>query len=123
MSWWTTLFGWLGGSSTTAAKVTDIVDEAVHTTQEKAEDATADLAAARAYTPGEKWDTLVDKWHRAIRPAVATWAVAILFGAITPPDHWGSIPAEVWAVILMVITFYFGGRGFLQDLRTRILPK
>lgn len=104
------LFG--GGGN----KVAEVVDEAVYTKQESAKDSSEDLASARAYEPGNKFDSFVDKWHRAIRPAVATWAVGVLFGWIPPPDHWKSIPQPVWEMVLLVVTFYFGGRAILKDL-------
>ena len=124
MSFWGAIVGFLTGGSgdggKTVEKVGNVVDEAFHTDQEKSEEASADLVSARTFAPGEKMDSIVDVWHRAIRPLVATWAVLVLFGLIPPPLHWHNIPGEVWAIILTVITFYFGGRGFLQDVRTRI---
>ena len=112
--------GGSGDGGKTVEKVGNVVDEAFHTDQEKSEEASADLISARKFIPGEQKDSIVDVWHRAIRPLVATWAVLVLFGLIPPPLHWHNIPGEVWAIILTVITFYFGGRGFLQDVRTRI---
>ena|SRR3990167_4032747 len=124
MSFWSAIVGFLTGGSgdggKTVEKVGSVVDEAFYTDQEQAEAGDSDLVNARAFSPGEKWNTFVDIWHRMIRPLVATWAVGVLFGIIPAPMHWANIPGEVWAVILVVITFYFGGRGFLQDVRTRI---
>jgi len=114
------IVSWFTGGGKTVEAVTEIADEAFHTDQEKALESASDLANARAFSPGERWNSFVDQWHRAIRPLVATWVVLLLFGIIPPPLHWMNIPGEVWAVILMVITFYFGGRGLLQDVRSRI---
>ena len=119
--WLGALFSWFASpsGSSTVEKTTDIIDEAFHTEQEKAVESADDLKEARAFTPGEKWDTWIDRAHRAVRPTVAFWAVGILFGVVPAPVHWANIPGEVWAVILLVMTFYFGGRGFLQDIRSR----
>ena len=119
--WLGALFSWFASpsGSSTVEKTTDIIDEAFHTEQEKAVESADDLKEARVFTPGEKWDTWIDRAHRAVRPTVAFWAVGILFGVVPAPVHWANIPGEVWAVILLVMTFYFGGRGFLQDIRSR----
>lgn len=105
---------WLfdGGST----KVAEVIDEAIYTNQEQAKDSADDLNSARAYEPGGKWDSFVDKWHRAIRPALATWAILILFGLLPPPNHWTNIPDPVWQLIVVIISFYFGGRAILKDL-------
>lgn len=120
MGWLKLLGGWLFGSSNGAGKVAEVIDEAVYTKQEQAVDDTKDLASARSYEPGGKFDSFVDKWHRAIRPAIATWAILILFGVLPPPDHWQAIPQPVWEMVLLVITFYFGGRTLVKDLPAAI---
>ena len=120
MNWLTQVWGFLTGGSKVVDKGVELVDEAFHTEQEKAVENADDLATARAFAPGEKWDSWVDRIHRLVRPTVAFWAVGVLFGVVPAPYHWANIPGEVWAVIIMVMTFYFGGRGFLQDMRVRI---
>ena len=119
--WLVGLFSWFTSpsGSSTVEKATDIVDEAFHTEQEVAVENADDLKEARAFAPGEKWDSWIDRAHRMVRPTVAFWAVGILFGVVPAPIHWANIPGEVWAVILLVMTFYFGGRGFLQDIRAK----
>jgi hypothetical protein len=104
--------------------VANLADKAVYTKQEKAEDDAADLASARAFTPAPShntwFDALIDGWHRAIRPTVATWCILQLFGAIAPPKHLANIPPEIWSIIMLVLSFYFGGRVLLRDLPAAI---
>jgi hypothetical protein len=101
-------------------KVTDLADKAFYTDQEKAGDAADDLTKARQFEPGEKWNTAIDKWHRAIRPTLATWATLVLIGIAPPPKHWDAIPEPVWQLILVIVSFYFGGRALLKDLPATI---
>jgi hypothetical protein len=116
MSWWSTIFG----SGKIVEKVGDLADKAFYTEQEQAGDAAGDLDKARQFAPGEKWDTFIDKWHRAIRPVLATWATLILIGIMPPPDHWAAIPEPVWQLIIVIVSFYFGGRAILKDLPAAI---
>ena len=128
MGWLASLVGWLFTPSASgksgADTVAGVVDKAVYTDQEKAEDSTADLASARAFTPAPShntwFDAAIDGWHRAIRPAVASWAILQLFGVLPPPTHLANIPEPVWAVIMLVLSFYFGGRVLLKDIPSAV---
>lgn len=69
------------------------------------------------------WDSLVDGLNRLPRPMLAIWALWVL--AWTPYDPvfmaevfaaWAVIPQSVWAVILVIVTFFFGGRQQVKGL-------
>ncbi|MBY6117380.1 holin family protein [Mameliella alba] len=69
------------------------------------------------------WDSLVDGLNRLPRPLLALWALWVLVW--TPYDPifmaqvfaaWAVIPQSVWAVILVIVTFFFGGRQQVKGL-------
>lgn len=123
------LAGWFFGGGKTVEKVTELVDEAVHTSQEKAaESAVAvkvdqeDLASARAMQMAghNSWlDVVVDGANRMIRPGVTVWILGGFIG-------WWSLPradqiSEFWQnTFWLILTFWFGGRALLKDLPAAI---
>lgn len=112
---WTWLKGLFTGK--TVEKGLELADEAFHTDQEKAGTDQKDTADARANTGpshGTWLDVLVDGWNRLPRPAFATWAYGELVG------WWNvgieKITPEKMQLIILIITFYFGGRVILKDI-------
>lgn len=114
------MWGWvkgLFGSGTIVEKGMDIADKAFHTEQERTEQDAKDTQDSRAmqFASHESWfDVLVDGLNRLVRPAFAFWSFGILVG------WWGEkikeISPEAMNLILIIVTFYFGGRAILKDL-------
>lgn len=135
MGWLRKLMGFLflpgGGQSkqqpgAVVDAVANAVDKAVYTEQEKAQDAEQDLQSARNFivAPSHStlWDAFIDGWHRAIRPAFATWAFCVVAGWVrVPAEAWALIPALAWNIILTVIGFYFGGRMLTKDILPAVM--
>lgn len=117
MSWWTKLFGSGAGDAVTA--VATVADEAIYTTQEKAEADSADTTAARAFAaPGQGRGyirDLTDAANGAIRPYVTVWLLGGFSGWWKFPDP-GAIDPFYLQLLLIVLTFWFGGRVLLKDL-------
>lgn len=119
MNWgWVKSIGsWFTGGGKTAEKAMDLADEAIDTSQERREQDAADTADARTFTTPshESWfDILVDGVNRLVRPFFAFWSFGVLVG------WWGekinNVSPEAMQLILIIITFYFGGRAILKDL-------
>jgi len=114
---WSGISSLFSSSSKVGEKIVDIADEAVDTSQEKGERDATDTAAARAadttLTGGGMFNSLVNGANRLVRPGFALWALGELVG-------WWKVPFEVsdqkMQVIILIITFYFGGRALLKDL-------
>ena len=115
------MWGWVKGlfsSGKVVEKGMDLIDEAVHTDQEKAVQDSKDTNDARiipvAPSHNTWFDALVDGLNRLVRPAFAFWCFGVLVG------FWGEkikdISPEAMNLILLVVTFYFGGRAILKDL-------
>lgn len=118
------MWGWLKsvgafftGGGKTAEKATEMIDEAFHTEQERNEQDSKDTADSRAmqFASHSSWfDVLVDGLNRLVRPAFAFWSFGVLVG------WWGEkikdISPEAMNLILIICTFYFGGRAILKDL-------
>ncbi len=109
-------------SGKTGEKVAEIADEAIHTSQERTETDQKDLSDARAMqlvSNGSFFDVLVDGLNRLVRPGVTLWLVGGFIGWWTLPaaetisDYWQNI-------LLLVLTFWFGGRAILKDLPSAI---
>ena len=106
MSLWTGLLSLFTGK--TVEKLTDMADDAVFTSQEKAVEDTK-------FTALTLNNTSVDIVNRWIRPAITIWLLGGLSGCWTLPNT--STVDPVWFQIFMiVITFWFGGRVLLKDL-------
>jgi hypothetical protein len=63
------------------------------------------------------WDSLVDGLNRLPRPALTLGVFALLVWTVIDPvfmaevfTAWAIIPIEVWGLITIVVTFFFGGR-------------
>ena len=109
------------GSAGGLNKVAEVADEAFHTEQERAQEDLQDTAAARNMQFGshDSWfDIAVDGFNRMVRPAFAMWAFGELVGwwRVVTVD----ISPEKMNLILLIITFYFGGRAVLKDLPSLI---
>ncbi len=117
MSFFTKILSWFSGSKT-ATQVVEIVDEAVHTEQEKSEQDSKDTADARSMqiaTHNTWFDVIIDGWSRAIRPGVTTWLIGGWAGWWAFPNP--ALVGPFWQEItLLVLTFWFGGRALLKDL-------
>jgi hypothetical protein len=115
VSWWAKLFG--GGGA--VAAVAGVVDKAIYTDQEKAADDSHDTASARAFaapvSAGGYFGDLVDACNRAIRPGVTVWLLGGFVGWWQFPDP-GRVDPFYHTVLLLVLTFWFGGRVLLKDL-------
>jgi hypothetical protein len=106
MNWLTSILGFFTGKS--GAKVAEIADEAVFTSQEKAVEDTKQTMEVLA-------NTSIDLVNRLIRPFVTIWLIGGFSGWWKLPDIKEIDP--VWFQIFMiVITFWFGGRVLLKDL-------
>jgi hypothetical protein len=80
--------------------------------------------AAEFRHPSRNWfDGLVDWLNRLPRPLLTLGAIVILLlpvwdiGLATAVfTAWSIIPPAIWALITVVVTFFFGGRMQAQDL-------
>lgn len=117
MSWWTKLFG--SGAGDAVSAVAGVADKAFYTDQEKAGDDQADTAAARGFAaPGRGsgyFGDLVDAANRGIRPGVTVWLIGGFVGWWKFPDP-GAVDPFYHQLLLIVLTFWFGGRVLLKDL-------
>lgn len=64
-----------------------------------------------------KWDSLVDGLNRLPRPLLVLGVFGMLVWTVVDPIFmaqvfaaWAIIPTPVWALIMVIVTFYFGGR-------------
>lgn len=90
----------------------------------KAEDASQD--SARKYEPSRSamtgvpvvdiFNTIVDCANRLPRPALALWALCILFGVVPEPAHLAFLSQFTLNIIWTVIGFFFGIRTISQDV-------
>lgn len=107
-------------------KAMDLVDDAIHTDQEKAADDIQDLASARAmlstmndYSGQPPFvaiiNVFIDAVSRTIRPGVTIWVIGGLSGWWSLPDI-EKVSPEWMQVFWVIITFWFGGRVFMKDL-------
>lgn len=69
------------------------------------------------------WDSLVDGLNRLPRPAFTLGVFLLLVWTVRDPAFmaevftaWAIIPTPVWALITVVVTFFFGGRAQVKDL-------
>ena len=60
------------------------------------------------------FDVVVDGLSRLIRPAIAFWAIGVLFGWIKT-DHLQHIDPMAWNLIITVVGFYMGFRAITKD--------
>ncbi|AUC54258.1 carboxylesterase [Sagittula sp. P11] len=68
------------------------------------------------------WDSLVDGLNRLPRPAFTCGVFAVLIWTVRDPvfmsevfTAWAIIPTPVWALITVIVTFFFGGRAQVKD--------
>jgi hypothetical protein len=115
--WLKSVGSWFSGGGKTVEKVTELIDEGIHTEQERSEQDASDTKDSRTmqFASHESWfDVLVDGMNRLVRPAFAFWSFGVLVG------WWGEkikeISPEAMNLILLIVTFYFGGRAILKDL-------
>lgn len=114
------MWEWIKGlfsSGKVVEKGMELADEAFHTEQERTEQDAKDTSDSRSmqFASHESWfDILVDGLNRMVRPAFAFWSFGVLVG------WWGEkikeISPEAMNLILIIVTFYFGGRAILKDL-------
>lgn len=69
------------------------------------------------------WDSLIDGLNRLPRPAFTLGVFLLLVWTVRDPAFmaevftaWAIIPTPVWALITVVVTFFFGGRSQVKDL-------
>jgi len=81
------------------------------------------LAAEFSRAPRGRFDALVDGLNRLPRPLLVLGIVALLVWTAVDPlattrvfVAWSLIPEPVWAIIGIVIAFYFGGRHQVKNL-------
>lgn len=120
MSWLKTIGGFLFGGSSggNVGKVAEVVDDAIHTEQERTETDQKDLSEARGML-STACNGFVDGVNRCIRPGVTVWLIGGMSG-------WWKLPApgevdDFWLnTFYLVLTFWFGGRAILKDLPAAI---
>ena len=116
--WIKAIGSFLTGGSKMADKAAEMIDESINTSEERTATDQADLKDARitpvAPSHNTWFDALVDGVNRLPRPAFAIWAFGELVG------WWNvaiaSVSSEKMQLIILIITFYFGGRAILKDL-------
>ena len=120
------LKNWFGG----AGAIKDVA-EIFTPNAEKSEQRGADerMALMKAYETeftarqGRTWlDSLVDSFNRIIRPTIATVVLVGLALAFFDPDGFlrisralTSVPDGYWALLSLIVAFYFGGRMQLKS--------
>jgi len=120
-----TLFGGDRNAVRELAEVFRVNAEAASKRGHDLDSAALDQFAAEfvARTQRTWWDSLIDGLNRLPRPLLALWALWVLVW--TPYDPifmaqvfaaWAVIPQSVWAVILVIVTFFFGGRQQVKGL-------
>ncbi len=69
------------------------------------------------------WDSFVDGLNRLPRPLMALWALWVLIWTPIDPTYmsavyasYGVIPQTVAAIVLLIVTFFFGGRNQVKSL-------
>ncbi|WP_305970431.1 MULTISPECIES: 3TM-type holin [unclassified Mameliella] len=69
------------------------------------------------------WDSLIDGLNRLPRPMLVLGVFVMLIWSVADPvfmakvfSSWAIIPAPVWALIMVIVTFYFGGRQQAKGL-------
>jgi len=67
-------------------------------------------------------DAIADAFNRLVRPFIVTIIVAIFVVSYISPEHFakitiamGSVPNGYWALLSVIIGFYFGGRMQLKS--------
>lgn len=67
-------------------------------------------------------DSIADAFNRLVRPTIVTIIISIFIIAYFDPEHFtaislamSSIPAGYWALLSVIIGFYFGGRMQLKS--------
>lgn len=112
---WGKIIGFFTGNA--GGKVMEMADEAFHTEQEKAATDQKDTDSARAdqgVSHNTFIDVLVDGWSRIVRPGFATWAFGELVGWWDVKVE--QVSSEKMHLIILIVTFYFGGRVILKDI-------
>lgn len=69
------------------------------------------------------WDSLIDGLNRLPRPLLTLGVFWVLVWTVVDPvmmaevfTAWSLIPEYAWALIALVVTFFFGGRQQVKDL-------
>lgn len=118
-----TIGGWLFGPGDGVSKVVEVADKAIHTEQERAEKDSADLESARQFagvSNGAGWfNQFVDGVNRLVRPWVTVEILGRWLGYWDRSFATNLTPFEE-NLVLLVLTFWFGGRAILKDLPTAI---
>lgn len=86
--------------------------------------ALAQMAAEFQYRGRRGWfDRFMDGLNRLPRPALVLGLVWLLVATVRDParmaevfEAWAILPAEVWVIFGIVVTFYFGGRHQAKEL-------
>lgn len=115
------LLGFFTGKG--GGKIIDAANKLHYSKQERAEDAAADVKGARTMplpTGGTNaFDVFVNGCNRLVRPGVTLWLVGGFVGWWTLPPT--DLVDPYWHnALLIVLTFWFGGRMLLKDLPAAI---
>lgn len=86
--------------------------------------ALAQMAAEFQYRGRRGWfDRFMDGLNRLPRPALVVGLVWLLAATVRDParmaevfEAWAILPAEIWVIFGIVVTFYFGGRHQAKEL-------
>lgn len=69
------------------------------------------------------WDSLVDGLNRLPRPLLVLGVFGMLVWTVVDPifmarvfTAWAIIPTPVWGLMMVIMTFYFGGRQQVKSL-------
>jgi hypothetical protein len=123
------LMGWLGGAFKTVTgfftgagggKIIDAADELHLSAEERQVLDQKDLASARAMQASSGntgFDMAVNCLSRLVRPVITFWLVGGMMGFYTFPSI-DSVPPFYQKMIVIVITFWFGGRAIMKDIPT-----
>lgn len=110
-------------AQTVVQTVAKTADNVIYTAQERADSDAADLANARSFAAPGNYpgliNQLVDAFNRAIRPGVLVWLIGGFSGFWKLPN--ANEMGEFWQnVLMLVLTFWFGGRAILKDLPSAV---
>jgi hypothetical protein len=120
MGWLATGFKAVTGFFTGAGggKIIDAADELYLSAEERQTIDQKDLASARAMQAASGntgFDVAVNCLSRLVRPVITFWLVGGMMGFYTFPPI-SSVPPFYQKMIVIVITFWFGGRAIMKDI-------
>ena len=101
-----------------AGEIVKVGDEFILTAEERMRIDQKDLESARGMQlkgHSSPFDIAVDALSRLVRPVVTFWLMGGLMGFYTFQDI-KNIPPFYQSLIVIVLTFWFGGRAIMKDV-------